>query len=200
MVQITSVALFVSLLVSCVSAAPLPHKKTSTSTAATATAPATAATASTGINATAASSSFKLLDYADFQISGGVAGNAATEANAVFVDPFNGVDLATLDAQVAKDMETMRQAAEAAETDQFNPAIDAATGAAADALQVGKIKNKVLKLTGETQVLNIKIAKAKAAGDDTASLETKLAEEQTKLSNNIATDAKSAGATSQAVV
>lgn len=27
----------------------------------------------------------------------------------------------------------------------------------ADALQVGKIKNKVLKLTGEVQVLNIKV-------------------------------------------
>ena len=51
----------------------------------------------------------------------------------------------------------MRKAAEAAETDEFNPAIDAATGADADALQVGKIKNKVLKLTGEVQVLNIKV-------------------------------------------
>ncbi len=56
------------------------------------------------------------------------------------------------------DIETMRQAAEAAETDDFNPAIDAASGDAADALQVGKIKNKVLKLTGEVQVLNIKVS------------------------------------------
>ena len=34
-------------------------------------------------------------------------------------------------------METMRKAAEAAETDQFNPAIEAASGADADALQNG---------------------------------------------------------------
>ncbi|KAF8908795.1 hypothetical protein CPB85DRAFT_1222522 [Mucidula mucida] len=133
--------------------------------------------------------------YADFQISDGVAGDAEAEANAVFVTPFAGVDLATLDD--SDDIETMRQAAEAAETDDFNPAIDAASGDAADALQVGKIKNKVLKLTGEVQVLNIKAA---AAGDDTSSLEDKLAAEQKKLDTNIATDKASAGATSQSVV
>jgi hypothetical protein len=46
------------------------------------------------------------------------------------------------------------------------------------ALQNGKIANKVLKLTGEVQVINIKIAKAKAAGDSTTDLESKLKEEQ----------------------
>ena len=51
----------------------------------------------------------------------------------------------------------MREAAEDAETAQFNPAIAAESGAEADALQVGKIKNKVLKLTGEVQVLNIQV-------------------------------------------
>ena len=75
-------------------------------------------------------------------------------------------------------MNTMREAAETAETAQFDPAIAAASGAAADALQNGKIANKVLKLTGEVQVLNIKIAKAKASGDDTSDLETSLAAEQ----------------------
>ena len=60
-------------------------------------------------------------------------------------------------------MNNMREAAEAAETDDFNPAIKAASGAAADALQVGKIKNKVLKLTGEVQVLNIKVSYILAA-------------------------------------
>ena len=38
------------------------------------------------------------------------------------------------------------------------------------------------------------------AGGDTADLEDKLAEEQKKLDTNIATDKKSAGATSQSVV
>ncbi len=75
-------------------------------------------------------------------------------------------------------MNTMREAAEDAETSLFNPAIAAASGAAADALQNGKIANKVLKLTGEVQVLNIKIAKAQASGADTADLESDLATEQ----------------------
>ncbi|KAK0225701.1 hypothetical protein IW262DRAFT_1538873, partial [Armillaria fumosa] len=158
--------------------------------------------------------------YADFQISDGVAGKAAAEANAVFVgksyvpirwrraaliihtspDPFDNVDLATVDSQTLDDMQTMREAAESAETEDFNPAIAAASGAEADALQVGKIKNKVLKLTGEVQVLNIKIAQAQASGDDTSDLEDSLAEEQTKLNTNIATDVKNAGETSQSAV
>ena len=48
--------------------------------------------------------------YADFQISDGVAGQAEAEANAVFVDPFDGIDLSTLDDSVADNIETMRQA------------------------------------------------------------------------------------------
>jgi hypothetical protein len=88
-----------------------------------------------------------LFSYADFQISDGKGGTAEQEANAVFVDPFKGVDLATVSSTDLDNVQTMREAAEAAETDDFNPQIDAATGAAADALNVGKIKNKVLKLT-----------------------------------------------------
>lgn len=75
----------------------------------------------------------------------------------------------------------MREAAEDAETAQFNPAIDAATGDAKTALQNGKIQNKVLKLVGISQVMNIQIAQAKAKGTSTADLESKLAEEQCVL-------------------
>ena len=92
--------------------------------------------------------------------------------------PLAGLDLATLDDSVAENMNTMREAAESAETDDFNPAIDAASGSAATALQNGKIKNKVLKLTGEVQVLQIKLAKAQAAGSDTSSIESDIATEQ----------------------
>lgn len=73
------------------------------------------------------------------------------------MDPFANVDLSSVSSDVLTAMNNMREAAESAETDDFNPAIAAASGAAADALQVGKIKNKVLKLTGEVQVLNIKV-------------------------------------------
>ena len=75
-------------------------------------------------------------------------------------DPFANTDLSTVSDEVRDAIESMRQAAESAETDLFNPQIEAASGAEADALQVGKIKNKVLKLTGEVQVLNIKVRRA----------------------------------------
>ncbi|KAJ7677592.1 hypothetical protein B0H17DRAFT_1206874 [Mycena rosella] len=142
--------------------------------------------------------SFALQSYDQFQISDGVAGTAEAEANAVFVDPFP-ADLTTVDATSLANLGTMREAAESAETDSFDPQIAAASGADAAALQVGKIKNKVLKLTGEVQQIKIKIAQATAAGQDTSSLETDLATEQTKLTTNIATDVKSAGATSKGV-
>ena len=47
------------------------------------------------------------------------------------LDPFKGQDLATVDATTLKNIETMRKAAESAETKNFNPAIKAASGAAA---------------------------------------------------------------------
>ncbi|PIL32354.1 hypothetical protein GSI_05600 [Ganoderma sinense ZZ0214-1] len=164
-------------------------------TTSSADAAATSAAVDAAANGTSDGSSidFPVQDYADFQISDGTAGDAEAKANAVFVDPFAGVDLATLDDSVAENMNTMREAAETAETAQFDPEIDAASGAAADALQNGKIANKVLKLTGEVQVLNIKIAKAQASGDDTSDLESSLADEQAKLTTNIATDKASAG-------
>ena len=82
----------------------------------------------------------------------------------MFVDPFNGVDLSTVDKTTLKNVQTMREAAEDAETDQFNPAIKAASGDEADALQNGKIQNKVLKLTGEVQALNIQVRSPSRCG------------------------------------
>lgn len=88
-----------------------------------------------------------------------------------------------------------RTTAEDAETETggFNDAIAAASGTAADALQVGKIKNKVLKL--KLEVLNLQIDQAQNGNDNTA----KIAAEQKKLDTNIATDKKSAGQASQSV-
>ncbi|KZV69384.1 hypothetical protein PENSPDRAFT_753454 [Peniophora sp. CONT] len=213
MARFAVLALFASALVASVAGAPVmqrSHKSKSAAVSATATAAAAAATSSaaasnsssaaTSTAATQTAADFQVLDYADFQISSGVAGNAEAEANAVFVDPFANTDLSTVSADVLDAIQTMREAAEDAETSQFNPAIAAASGADADALQVGKIKNKVLKLTGEVQGINIKIAQAKAKGSDTTDLESSLAAEQKKLTTNIATDVKSAGATSQSVV
>ncbi|KAJ7021640.1 hypothetical protein C8F04DRAFT_1140094 [Mycena alexandri] len=140
---------------------------------------------------------FALQSYDQFQISDGVAGTAEAQANA---PPFP-ADLTTVDATLlgtlTANLGTMREAAESAETDDFDPQIAAASGADAAALQVGKIKNKVLKLTGEVQQIKIKIAQASAAGSSTSDLETSLATEQGKLTTNIALDVKSKGAASK---
>ena len=81
--------------------------------------------------------------YNQLSISAGTAGNAQAEAIAKF--PFTADQFATVSAADLATIQTMRESAENAETDAFNPAIAAATGDTATALQNGKIKNKVLK-------------------------------------------------------
>lgn len=90
-----------------------------------------------------------------------------------------------------------RETAEAAETEEggFNDAIEAAGGKdtpAGQALQIGKIKNKVLKL--QLQVLALQVEAAQ--GKDTAE---KLAKQRTKLENNIQQDEEAAGEASSSV-
>jgi len=154
---------------------------------------------SVAVPITKRTSEFGLQSYADFQISDGVGGNAESQANAVFVTPFDGVDLSTVDSTSLANVETMHQDAEDAETSDFDPQIAAASGAAADALNVGKIKNKVLKLTGEIQGLKIKLAQQQSKGESTSSTESSITEEQTKLTNNIKLDQANAGKTSKGV-
>lgn len=90
-------------------------------------------------------------------------------------------------------LKTERETAEAAETEAFNPAIDDTDDdATKQALQNGKIKNKVLKLTAEVLALQIEQAQGKDVTD-------KLAEEQAKLQKNIQLDQEAAGQASQTV-
>lgn len=164
-------------------ASPMPKKKAAAATSTIEAVSAAAATGATGASVLSSSA------YNDFQISTGVAGTAEAKANALFADlP---TDLSTVTADDLAIVKGVHDAAEDAETDAFDPAVDAADGDAADALQVGKIQNKVLKLTAE--VLGIQIEAAQG-GDD-----SDLAAEQTKLTTNIATDVASAGDASTAV-
>jgi len=134
--------------------------------------------------------------YSDFQVSDGVGGNALAEVNAKFP-----VDLSALSSVSASDLAIISKAAQVSEdaetgTGGFNDAIDAAGGTdttAGQALQVGKIKNKVLKL--QTDVLRIMIETAQ--GDDGSASE--LAGQQAKLATNVALDEGSAGVVSTAV-
>ncbi|KAI8945443.1 small secreted protein [Xylaria longipes] len=123
--------------------------------------------------------------YNDISISGGVAGNAQNEAMAVF-SALDVNDLANVDKDDLDFLNSVNQICNDAEDEAFNPAIDAASDDAADALQRGKIKNKVLKLTASVLKLQAQVAQ----GED---VQDKLDEEQTKLDNNIQQDEDEAG-------
>ncbi|TVY93307.1 hypothetical protein LAWI1_G001043 [Lachnellula willkommii] len=186
-----SLALFALSLASPV---PVPKKAAATSSASTAAATSKAAKASASSTSAATGSAgasvLTASTYNDIQISGGTAGTAETEANALFskIDQTNLAGVSAADLAVIK---ATHDAAEDAETSAFNPAVAAASGDAATALTNGKIKNKVLKLTAE--VLGIQIDAAQGGdGSD-------LAAEQAKLTNNIKLDTAANGQASTAV-
>ncbi|KAI4645704.1 hypothetical protein J4E93_005282 [Alternaria ventricosa] len=124
--------------------------------------------------------------YNDISIAGGQAGNAQAEAMAAF----SALDLqnpGNIDPADLTFLNEVNQVANDAEKEAFNPAVEAATGDEADQIQNGKIKNKVLKLMATV----IKLQAQQAQGDDTVA--DKLAEEMTKLQNNIDQDTAAAG-------
>ncbi|KAI1383918.1 uncharacterized protein F4822DRAFT_55390 [Hypoxylon trugodes] len=128
---------------------------------------------------------FTQKNYDDISISGGVAGNAQEEALAVF-SALDTNNLAAADDADIDFLKSVNSICNDAEKEAFNPAIDAADGEEADALQRGKIKNKVLKLQATILALMIQ----QAQGDDVAD---KMATEQKKLDNNIQQDEDEAG-------
>ena len=88
-------------------------------------------------------STLTVTPYNQLSISAGTAGNGQAEALAKF--PLTSDQFATVSADDLDTINTERESAENAETQAFNPAIDAASGDVATALQNGKIKNKILK-------------------------------------------------------
>ncbi|KAH6983538.1 small secreted protein [Ilyonectria destructans] len=127
---------------------------------------------------------FSTTSYNDLSISGGVAGNAQQEALA----KLSGLpsDLSTVEKADLDFLNSVNSIANDAEDEAFNPAIDAASGDEAVSLQIGKIKNKVLKLTATI----LKLQAQQAQGEDVAD---KLEEENKKLQNNISQDEEAAG-------
>ena len=73
--------------------------------------------------------------FNDISIAGGVAGNAEEEAAAAF-SALNLDDLTSVSKADQDFLNTVNQVANDAEKEAFNPAVEAATGAAADAAQV----------------------------------------------------------------
>ncbi|KAI5120758.1 hypothetical protein M0805_004722 [Coniferiporia weirii] len=106
--------------------------------------------------------------YSEFQISDGVGGTAEEEAIAVFVEPFETVDLATIPYGLYDMLMVAKEAVEDAEAELFEPALAKAEAeddkSLAQALEVGKLKNRVLYATATVQGLKIKAALDKAMG------------------------------------
>jgi len=134
-------ASFVTFALLALSAAsPVPKKAAATSAsscgavATTAAAAASTATAA-AVKAAAGGSVLTAAAYNDFQISSGTAGDAEAKANALFAN-IDMNNLASVSASDLKIIKGVHDAAEDAEVDAFNPAIDAASGDAATALQV----------------------------------------------------------------
>lgn len=131
---------------------------------------------------------FQQKTYDQISISGGVAGNAEAEANAVF-SALNVANLAAATEADKQFLNSVNQICNDAETKAFNPAISAAGGTsstAGKALQIGKIKNKVLKLKATLLLLGVK----QAQGEDVAA---DIAAETKKFNNNIQQDKAQAG-------
>ncbi|RDW77528.1 hypothetical protein BP6252_05581 [Coleophoma cylindrospora] len=130
---------------------------------------------------------FATTAYNDLSISGGVAGNAQAEALAVFtkfgLDPNN---LGSLTAGDLKFLSDVNGVCNDAEKGVYNAAVSAASGTAAESLQIGKIKNKVLKLTATM----LRLQAEQAQGTDTSAEQ---AVEGKKLNNNISQDKGKAG-------
>ncbi|CAN8097946.1 unnamed protein product [Discula destructiva] len=133
---------------------------------------------------------FSTTTFNEISIAGGTAGNGEQKA----LDALAGLpaDLTTVDPADINFLDNVNGAANDAEVNAYNPAIEAASGEQAAALQRAKIENKIFKL--EATVLKLQIQEAQ--GEDVAA---KLAEEQTKLNNNIALDQAEAGNPSTAV-
>ncbi|OLN88529.1 hypothetical protein CCHL11_01930 [Colletotrichum chlorophyti] len=133
-------------------------------------------------------------DYSQFQVSDGTGGNALEEVGQKFpVDQIK-ADLKSVGKDDLAILQAARVAAEGAETDAggFNDAIAKASGADADALDVGKTKNKVLKL--QLEVLALQVQQAQGANN-----QAKIDAEQKKLDNNISKDKANAGKPSKSV-
>jgi hypothetical protein len=116
--------------------------KAAKAAASSTTVAASAATSAAASNSSAAASGgLTASDYNTIQISSGTAGTAETQANALFasIDQNNLAGVSAADLAV---VQGTHDAAEDAETTGFNPAIAAATGDAATALQVRNPKRR----------------------------------------------------------
>ncbi|EKD14392.1 hypothetical protein MBM_07622 [Drepanopeziza brunnea f. sp. 'multigermtubi' MB_m1] len=136
---------------------------------------------------------FTATSYNNISISGGVAGQAQAEAQARLA-AVNITDAASVNPADLDFLTSVNDICNQAELGAFNPAIMAAAPNSPQqaALQAGKTKNKVLKLTATIMTLNIQAAQGQ-------NVTQRLADETAKLNLNVAADKAVAGSDSMAV-
>ncbi|PAV17350.1 small secreted [Pyrrhoderma noxium] len=106
-------------------------------------------------------------DYFTYQISDGIGGYADEEASERFVKPFYEMDLSLIPYSIYDALLLAKEAAEDAEIELFQPAIEKEGGngtVKGQALQIGLIKNRVLYATASVQAQKIKMAQNDARG------------------------------------
>ncbi|WAQ84168.1 hypothetical protein PtA15_4A620 [Puccinia triticina] len=136
---------------------------------------------------------FPFKEYKDFQISDGTAGHSLENAQKVFVDPFNNIDLKDITQTDLNNLVSMSRTAVERESD-FITAQSETGGSKKNGdprLAAGLIANKVLKLVGELQVIKLH-QKLNLHQKDPKG---RLIEHQTKLTKNTKLDRANAGKT-----
>ncbi|CAG8959213.1 hypothetical protein HYFRA_00012571 [Hymenoscyphus fraxineus] len=128
--------------------------------------------------------------YNDFQVSGGVGGNALAEANAQFPVGTNFKAVSKEDLKIISEAAQVSEQAEVAKGG-FNDAIKAKPDNKAKA--VGKTKNKVLKLMTDVLRLEIQAAQGKTG------LESQIETQKKKLATNVKLDVANKGKKSEGI-
>jgi len=149
--------------------------------------------------------------YAEYQISDGIGGTAEVEAGAIISAPLYGFDLAKIPYDVFEKLSLMWEDIDYANEVAFPRALQRACGKGEGegesaegrevyaALAVGKTKNEVLLQTARFQILQIKLAKRHAEGQETWDIEDALIDVEDLLQDAIEEDSANAGQTSMAV-
>jgi len=150
--------------------------------------------------------------YASYQISDGIGGTAEVEAGTVISAPLYGFDLAKIPYDVFEKLALMWEDIDYAKEVAFPRALQRACakgeggeGESAEgrevyaALSVGKTKNEVLLQTARFQILQIKLAKRHAEGQETWDIEDALIDVEDLLQDAIEEDSANAGQISMAV-
>ncbi|KAI7954021.1 hypothetical protein MJO28_006568 [Puccinia striiformis f. sp. tritici] len=100
---------------------------------------------------------FPFKKYEEFQISDGIAGTSLEKARKVFVEPFSGINLEEITQNDLNNLVTMMRFAVESENP-FNDALKKAGSTKRRPnvpLTAGKVANKILKLVGAIQVIEV---------------------------------------------